>query len=61
MMTHYELPDALDGRREFFEQEAAMYREAPTEVYGFRPTPRKSWWQRLVDWWRGARQAVRWR
>ena len=55
MMTPYELPDALDGRREFFEQEAAMYRASPTEVYGFRPSPapRKSWWQRLVDWWRG--------
>ena len=51
----------MTARREFFEQEAAMYREAPTEVYGFRPTLRKSWWQRLVDWWRGARQAVRWR
>jgi hypothetical protein len=22
----------------------------------FRP-PRKTWWQRLVDWWRGARKA----
>jgi hypothetical protein len=43
----------MTARRELLEQEAAMYREAPTEVYGFRPAPRKSWWRRLVDWWRG--------
>ena len=29
----------MTARREFFEQEAAMYREATTEVYGFRPSP----------------------
>ena len=57
-MTHDDWSGVITARREFFEQEAAMYREAPTEVYGFRPSPRKTWWQRLVDRWWGAWKAA---
>jgi hypothetical protein len=26
-------------------------------AHRFRPAPRKSWWKRLVDWWRGPKKA----
>jgi hypothetical protein len=47
-MTHDDWSGAIATRREFFEQEAAMFREAPTEVYGFRRhrerTGGNGWW-----------------
>jgi hypothetical protein len=57
-MTHdNDWSGAATARREFFEQEAAMYGDGARTIHIFRAPPvrRKPWWRRLMDWWRGRR------
>ena len=55
-MTHNDLSGLTAARREYQEQEEAMYSwlgaDPQPAGYAFRAAPRKSWWQRLMDWWR---------
>jgi hypothetical protein len=50
--------DLAASRREWLEEDRAMRNWLPESAgYSFRPAPRKTWWQRLVDWLRGAKKA----
>jgi hypothetical protein len=48
--------DFAAARREWLAEDEAMRNwlgaEPQSAGYGFRPAPRKTWWQRLVEWWR---------
>jgi hypothetical protein len=57
------MTDEAAARREWMEEDRAMRNWLPEPAgYGFRPAPRKTWWQRLVDWWRvpGRQRTVTW-
>jgi hypothetical protein len=46
--------DLAAARQEWLAEDEAMRNWLPPSTgYSFRPAPRKSWWRRLVDWWRG--------
>jgi hypothetical protein len=47
--------DLAAARREWLAEDEAMRSWLPDEprASAFVPAPQKSWWQRLVDWWRG--------